>query len=108
MAKTYDLKIDAGATYTVSFRYLENDGITPFDLTDYSVQCQFRDDTGNLVLTPDVQKVALEGLVILKVTAAESSAFSSSPLFYGVELHSVDDVIRLVQGQVWVSPEVVR
>lgn len=108
MAKTYDLKIDAGTTYQVSFRYLQDDGVTPFDLTDYSVQCQFRDSEGNLVVEPDMQKFALTGEVLLKLTAAQTALLVDSPLQYGVELHSVDDVIRLVQGQVWVSPEVVK
>jgi hypothetical protein len=107
MAKIFDLNVEAGATFTISFRYKDNNG-TPFDLSDYTVQAQVRNsDTDALVFTPSIETVDVDGLVTMVFTATQTSAFDNNPYVYGVELHG-DDVIRLVQGKVFVSPEVVK
>jgi hypothetical protein len=59
------------------------------------------------VFTPSIETVDVDGLVTMVFTAAQTSAFDNNPYVYGVELHG-DDVIRLVQGKVFVSPEVVK
>jgi hypothetical protein len=108
MAKTYNLEIDAGATYTVTFVYKNDDGV-PFDLTDYTVQCKFKNLMDNFVLTPTMTKNALDGEVVLSLTATQTGTLVNSPYLYQIELHGPDaEVIRLVQGQVSVSPEVVK
>ena len=107
MAKIFDLNVEAGATYTISFRYKDNNG-TPFDLSDYTVQAQVRNsDTDELVFTPAITTEDVDGLVVMMFTDEQTSSFENNPYVYGVELHG-DDVIRLVQGKVFVSPEVVK
>jgi hypothetical protein len=107
MAKIFDLNVEAGATYTISFRYKDNNG-TPFDLSDYTVQAQVRNsDTDELVFTPAITTEDVDGLVVMMFTDEQTSSFENNPYVYGIELHG-DDVIRLVQGKVFVSPEVVK
>jgi hypothetical protein len=51
----------------------------------------------------------LDGEVVLSLTATQTGTLVNSPYLYQIELHGPDaEVIRLVQGQVSVSPEVVK
>jgi hypothetical protein len=107
MAKKYNLQIDAGTTYSIGFVYKDNNG-NPFDLTDYTIQCQIRSVSPNvLAVSPTMTKVDAEGLITLSLTAAQTGALSTIPYMYAVELHG-DDVIRVVQGDVVVSEEIVK
>lgn len=106
MAKIYNLNIDAGATYTISFVYKNSESV-PFDLTDYSVQCQFRTKDDTVKVSPTMTKEDLDGVVTLSLTAVQTSTLTDGPYDYAIELHG-DDVIRMIQGTVAVSPEVVR
>jgi hypothetical protein len=107
MAKKYNLQIDAGTTYSIGFVYKDNNG-NPFDLTDYTIQCQIRSVSPNaLAVSPTMTKVDAEGLITLSLTAAQTGALSTIPYMYAVELHG-DDVIRVVQGDVIVSEEIVK
>jgi hypothetical protein len=108
MAQTYNLNIDAGATYSVTFIYKNSEHI-PFDLTDYTVQCKIKNLSDDFVLTPTMSKNDLLGEVILSLTATQTGTLVNSPYLYQIELHKLDgEVIRLVQGSVSVSPEVVK
>jgi hypothetical protein len=110
MSFIYTMKIDAGATFTRQFEYLNDDG-TPFDLTDYSAlfQVRFKPDT-DLVLE-SVPEIDLEtGTVALTLTAEETAILIRDQYVYAIELIHVtgEPVIRLVGGNILVSPEVVR
>ena len=107
MAKTYDLLVEAGATYSISFIYKNKQGV-PFDLTGYEVMSQVRNiSTDELMFSPSIETDDANGVVILSMSASQTALLVNNPYVYGVELHG-DDVIRLVQGKVFVSPEVVK
>ena len=110
MAVRYKFHIDAGATFQRQFEYTNDDG-TPFDLTGYSALMQIRQ-------TPDAE-LALEheptidtetGMLTVTLTAEETATLTLPDYVYAIELYAPgnEPTIRLVEGAVEVSPEVVR
>jgi hypothetical protein len=108
MAKKYNLQIDAGTTYSIGFIYKSDTGV-PFDLTNYSIQCQIRSVSPNaLILSPTMTKVSAEGLITLSLTAVQTGTLTPIPYMYAIEISSGAEVIRVVQGDVIVSEEIVK
>lgn len=110
MSLVYTMHIDAGATFTRQFEYLNDDG-TPFDLTGYNALFQIRFKPSSALIIESVPEIDIEtGTVSLTLTAEETSELVLPEYVYGLELIHTDDepVIRLVGGTILVSPEVVR
>lgn len=108
MAKKYNLQIDAGTTYSVGFIYKSDTGVL-FDLTGYTVTCQIRSISPNaLILTPTMTKVDAEGLITLSLTATQTGTLTTIPYMYAIEIAKDAEVIRVVQGEVIVSEEIVK
>lgn len=110
MATVYTLSIDAGATYTRQFEYLNDDG-TPFDLTDYSALFQIRLKPNSALVLETIPTIDTEtATVSLTLTAEETALLTEPGYVYGLELihTTAEPVIRLVGGYVLVSAEVVR
>lgn len=110
MSQTYNLQIEAGATYSVTFQYLDDESI-PVDITDYTPTAQLRLQTADTVaVTPTLTKENAAGKVTMSLTATQTTALTAGSYNYGVELHSIVDatVIRLIQGVAYVSEEVVK
>lgn len=110
MATTYNLSVDAGATYSVEFEYTNDDG-SIFDLTGYTAKMQIRDmpssPTFVLEVTPTI--TVLTGIISVTLTATQTATLTNSSYVYAIELYgSGGFVIRAVEGVVTVSPEVVR
>lgn len=111
MAKVQSLDIDAGATFDLSFK-ITNDDDSIFDLTGYSARLQIRktaDAATAIINVVGVIHVAT-GIVNTPITAAQTSLLTDPDYVYSVELSASggEPVYRLVQGNVFVSPEVVR
>ena len=106
----FNLYVEAGATFERSLIYTNDDG-TLFDLTDYTAELQVRETassaTATLTVTPTI---AVETAVIAwEFTATQTATLTNSSYVYAIELTNTDgDVIRLLEGAVTVSPEVVR
>lgn len=105
-----NLYIEAGATFERSLVYTNDDG-TLFDLTDYTGQLQVREAVtsaiAKLTVTPtiDVETATISWTF----TATQTSTLTASSYVYALELYGPEDyVIRLIEGTVVVSPEVVR
>jgi len=110
MSNVYTLNIDAGATFTRQFEYLNDDG-TPFDLTDYSALFQIRLKPNSDLVLESVPTIDVEtATVSLTLTAEETALLTQPGYVYGIELiHTTEEpVIRLIGGYVLVSAEVVR
>jgi hypothetical protein len=109
MAVRHKLYVEAGATLTRQFEYLDNDG-EPFDLVGYTAKMQIRETAdGELVLevTPAIN--VSTGEVSIEIPAAQTALLTSPRYVYAIELYGPDGyVVRLVEGGVAVSPEVVR
>jgi hypothetical protein len=112
MAKLYHLRIETGATYpSRTLEYNRPDG-TDFSLTGFTAQLQVRTSatapTAVLTTTPVV--VAASGLVSFAFTATQTALLTAPTYVYAIELtnSTTGEVIRLVEGDIHTSPEVVR
>lgn len=108
MAIQYNLHVEAGATYTRDIVYTNDDG-SLFDLTGYSATMQIRPSVSSATLslgvTPTINTTT--STVSFTLTALETAALAGSYV-YAIEIAKSPIVIRLMEGEVIVSPEVVR
>ena len=110
MAFTVNLYIEAGATFSREVTYTNADG-TVFDLTDYTAELQVRETatsaTAVITKTPSIDVPT--GVVSWTFTATETALLTASKYVYAIELtHTDGTVIRFIEGDLVVSPEVVR
>lgn len=107
-AERRNLDIDAGATFRLVIEYTDKDGV-PVDLTGYTAQWQAR--TSVEADPPAITKTPLVSgsNITLHLTAAETAALAGV-LVYAVEVHGPggEPVVRILDGQITVSPEIVR
>lgn len=110
MAENLTLYIEAGATFdSYSFRYLEDDKVTPVNLTGWTARLQIRETaSGPLVLevTPTIN--VAQGLIEFVISATQTASLALSKYVWALELSKAGVVVRLVEGKVVVSAEVVR
>jgi len=108
LAIQYNLHVEAGATYTRDIVYTNDDG-SLFDLTGYSASMQIRpsvsSSTLTLAITPTINTTT--STVSFTLTAVQTAALAGSYV-YAIEIAKSPIVIRLMEGEVIVSPEVVR
>jgi len=108
LAIQYNLHVEAGATYTRDIVYTNDDG-SLFDLTGYSASMQIRpsvsSSTLTLAVTPTINTTT--STVSFTLTAVQTAALAGSYV-YAIEIAKSPIVIRLMEGEVIVSPEVVR
>lgn len=115
MSNIYNMQINAGATFSLVINVTDSSD-NAIDLTGYTARTQFRenidDDTtafeattanGKLVTTD-----AANGELTLTISDTETAAFNG-PFVYDLEIESSGGVVdRIMEGQVYVSPEVTR
>jgi hypothetical protein len=110
-ASDYDLVIQAGANYLRDFFYLEPDEVTPVDLTGYTARMQIRraaSSDAELLLDVYPEVTVVSGRIRLSLDAVQTGLLTAQSYVYAIELStSPTNVIRLIGGRVWVSPEVV-
>lgn len=110
MAATYDLEIDAGATYSVQFAYKDANG-SAINLTGYTGKCQIRTAVGGTLVLEEIPTInASTGVITLTFTAAETALLTSPRYLYALEIYAAggEPTIRLAEGAVRVSLEVVK
>lgn len=109
MATADSLYVDAGATFTRQYEYL-NDDNSVFDLTGFTAKAQVRSlsDTKMFEVTPTIDVPT--GMISMTWSATQT-ALLVDPLYqWGLELTNAGTgvVIRLVEGSVTVSAELVK
>jgi hypothetical protein len=113
---TETLYVEAGATYPtadgpVQF-FITNDDGTVFDLSGYSAVGQIRKSASAasavVTFTPSIDTVL--GCVSFTISATSTALLVDPPYVWAIELTKASSgiVIRLAEGHVAVSPEVVR
>lgn len=105
-----NLYVEAGATYSRSLVYTNDDG-SLFDLTGFTAELQLREtvasEDATLTITPTI--TVETATIAWGFTATETSELTRTNYVYAMELYGPDDlVIRLIEGVVTVSPEVVK
>lgn len=110
MAFRVNLYVEAGATFSREITYTNPDG-SVFDLTGYTAQLQIRltpsSSTAVISLNPNIN---VQTGKISWTFSAQGTALLTAPKYvYALELtHTNGTVIRFIEGDVVVSPEVVR
>ena len=111
MAYIANLYVEAGATFSRVITYTDDSG-NLVDLTDYTAELQVREtvtsEAAAITKVPTLGGTA--GTISWTFTAAETAALTASKYVYALELTNTSDssVTRLVEGDITVSPEVVR
>jgi hypothetical protein len=105
-----NLYVEAGATFERSLVYTNDDG-SLFDLEDFTAQLQVRETVGSstakLTITPEIDVET--ATISWTFTATQTATLTAAQYVYAMELYGPDSlVIRLIEGAVVVSPEVVR
>jgi hypothetical protein len=105
-----NLYVEAGATFERSLVYTNDDG-SLFDLTGYTAELQVREKvtSASAILTVIPTITVLTATIAWQFTAAQTATLTAKTYVYAMELtHSDGTVIRLIEGAVTPSPEVVR
>lgn len=110
MALQFDIVIDQGSDYEVTFPVLDEAG-DPQALDGWAVRSQVRELASDAEVLHDfVDELSIDGSdVQLVVPADVSAAWAWVSAVYDIELVAPnDEVTRLVEGRVIVRPEVTR
>jgi len=107
MAEIYDITIDQGATFSLSF-IVENTNIAA-----YAARAQGRSthDSATIAITftASISYASPNSTVTLSLTSTQTAALTAPSYgVYDVEYFLSPTVVRLVQGKYTVSPEVTR
>ena len=111
MAVVSNLAIDQGTTYSVTIT-VNDDGGTVRDLTGYTGRAQLRRSyytNANTSFTITID-APTEGIVVMSLTAAQTSALKAGRYVYDLELVKTSDstVERIVEGIVTIYPEATK
>jgi hypothetical protein len=109
MSSTYPLRIEAGATYSRTFKIKNKSDGSNFPLTGYTARAQIRadyDSSLTLAITPTINTT--DSSITIRIEAAQTSALVLPDYIWGLEIQNSTDTIRLLEGSVTVSPEVVK
>ncbi len=123
-AGIYDLRIEQGASFYNEIQWLVKDKenpneFVPVDITAWDIRCQIRARANSSIIikTVNVQKVdALNGIFAIYLNPVESANIPTvgaywkeyELFFYDIEAQSNTGVERLLNGKVFVSPNVTR
>jgi hypothetical protein len=110
MAANYGLEIEAGATFSLEFEYKNEDG-TLFDFTGWTAKAQIRQTPSSASAVEITTAInAATSVITISLTATQTSSLTFPLYVWAMELTqtATSKVIRLVEGGVKVSPEVVR
>jgi len=108
MATVQNLFIDQGTTYELVVNLTNTDGSAK-DLSTYTVAAQMRRSYYTNTYTAfTTDKVDLTGEITLSLTAAQTSAVKAGRYVYDIEITSVDETIRVLEGIITVTPEATK
>lgn len=113
-AGTYHIMIEQGATFRLRLT-CKVSATELYDFTDHIARMQIRTKVTSPatihVLTTENGGIVLgDGTIDLYISAEDTASFEFRSAVYDLEIQGVPDgdVIRLLQGQVRISPEVTR
>jgi len=111
MAQKFNLTIDAGSVFkaSVTIYDLKNE---PYDLEDYVIEGQIRKNyvTEDVVASFDTAKNIdpLSGNFEISIEANTTATINAGSYVYDVRIAKDDDVYRVLEGAVKVTPRVTR
>ena len=110
MAKNYPLRIEAGATYTRQFRLTNKADGSLYNFTGYTAKTQIRKyPSSALALEVTTSIDVPTAIITITITAAQTATLTDEKYFWGMEIAAAggEPTIRLVEGEVSVTPQVV-
>lgn len=119
MAGKYDISINQGEAYRQRITWLQGDGVTPVNLVGFVGRCQIRASARSGILaSPTVTIVdEINGIIEISLTKTQTAnlpvtgaSYKDTEIYvYDLEMESpLGDVYRVLNGFVYVSPEVTR
>ena len=111
MATIKNLVIDQGSTFALTITV--SDALAnPLDLTQYSARAQLRKTYGSATYTAFSVLIGtprFEGEITISLTAEQTSALKAGRYVYDIEIYdNEDNVTRVLEGIITVTPEVTR
>lgn len=113
MASEVHFTLDQGSTFSINCVYKDALG-NPVNLTGYTARSQARESVDasstlwNLTSPANIT-LGSGGEITLTIAATVTASYPpGKTYFYDLELVNSGTVIRLLQGQVFISPEVTR
>jgi hypothetical protein len=111
MAQKFNLSIDAGSAFKASVTIFDLKN-KPYDLEDYTIDGQIRRNyvTENVVATFDTIKNInpLTGNFIISIDANTTATINAGSYVYDVIIAKDEDIFRVLEGAVKVTPRVTR
>jgi hypothetical protein len=111
-AGTYNIICEQGATFQRIITVVNADGTLP-DYNTSTARMQVRPSVDSLVIiieltTENGRITLLDNSITLNIIADDTTILVAGSYKYDLEIQTGADVIRLVQGEFKVSPEVTR
>jgi hypothetical protein len=110
MATTRNLTIDQGTTFSISIEL--SDAIdNPLDLTEYTIRAQLRKSYGSNTFTEFSTSSGdnpENGVITLSLTSEQTTSLRPGRYVYDIEIENDDEVVRVLEGIITVTPEVTR
>jgi hypothetical protein len=110
MATARNLTIDQGSTYSISIELSDALG-NSLDLSGYIVRAQLRKSYGSNTFTEFTSSTGNNpenGVITLALTSEQTSALRPGRYVYDIEIENEDEVTRVLEGIITVTPEVTR
>lgn len=110
MAPTRNLTIDQGSTFSISVE-LSDALDNPLDLTDYDIRAQLRKSYGSNTFTEFSTSSGdnpENGVITLTLTSEQTTLLRPGRYVYDIEIENDDEVVRVLEGIITVTPEVTR
>lgn len=103
MSDPANLYIDQYAGYSATFTYLEPDGVTPFDVTDWTALMTFRAPNGEPMLTVgsgtgEITITGADGLFSLALDTSQTAKLIVNGFYDLFVIPPASEPIRLVGG----------
>jgi len=107
-----DLNIEAGATFNGLSIVVKNDDGSLMNLTGYTGKLQIRKSpaSANAIVTVTPTITTNTSTVAFTIPAAQTSLLDGGVYVWGLEIYAAggEPVLRVAEGSVYVSPEVVK
>ena len=112
-----NLRVKQGSEFRWTYKYVEDDGVTPIPLSGFTARAQVRESvwSSDYVYEATTENGGLEitdpanGIVLFKIPGAESTSWLIDKGVYDIELvDGASKPYRLVQGEISISREVTR
>lgn len=107
MTTKANLIIPQGATYETQISLSDADGAV-FDLTNYTGRSYVKKHFTSLTYHEFTVNLSNSGILTLSMTAEQTSNIEPGRYRYDVEIQTGNTVLRVIEGEVRVTPEVTK